>query len=292
MPAHLSFRPLVLLLPLVGLASSACVIRVGDDSGDDEIGATEGTETESDTAEIGTEESSTAETTDTDTTDTDTTDTDTDTTDTTDTGDECPPEADPPASFIYSVEIGDIEPMDTEIDWTCTILEVAPGEKLDVVLDCPEAADPVEILVDANPPFLPPVDPGQTMQLYYLSEGPWWFNRTMRLDVEGHGHLLTVIDGDSLLPPEEYDFEPPLELASKSGGCSPTPAGCGLQERLAVEFTSGGETVELFERDYEIAFGDPGTELWVFQAFHLSEIQCTDVPDERFLVLIANTGQR
>jgi hypothetical protein len=128
------------------------------------------------------------------------------------------------------------------------------------------------------------------LELRYVSEGPWWFNTYLRLDLQGFGHLLTIVDGDALLPPDPYVFELPFPISTVAGLCTPLPDGCGDLERLALDFTLNAEAAHMFESEYAIVGGDPGTEVWVAAAGHLHDIRCTDTPDEWFRVMIANTG--
>jgi hypothetical protein len=150
---------------------------------------------------------------------------------------------------------------------------------------------PITIDISATPTFVPPVAIDDIVHVRYVYEGPWWFNVYLRLDVEGHGHLLTLIDGDSLLPPDNFAFEPPFAMQSVAGLCTPTPDGCGDSERLAVAFAVGGQPIELLDGTYAVVGGVPGTEVWVSTAEHLHDITCTDTPDEWFRVLIVDSGQ-
>jgi hypothetical protein len=202
----------------------------------------------------------------------------------------CPP-GDPNVDFSYEPLDFGLGFSDVDLDWTCTATEVDVTDGLYLLLDCPDAAMPIPIDISATPSFLAPVFVGDTVHVRYVLEGPWWFNIYLRLDVDGHGHLLTMIDGDGLLPPDNYMFEPPFAIQSVSGLCSPMPDGCGDLERLALAFEVNGEAVEMLDSNYGIVGGDPGTEVWVATARHLHDIDCTDTPDEWFRVLITNTGQ-
>ena len=207
-------------------------------------------------------------------------------------GDACTP-VDPGVVLSYqplSIDGGG-EGWEQDIDWTCTVSEVDTSEGLYAVLDCVDSVDPVVIDIAATPLFLPPVAVDDVIQLRYVYEGPWWFNVYLRLDLDGHGHLLTLIDGDSLLPPEPFDFSLPIPITTASGLCSPAADGCGDAERLALDLDLGGELARVFDQNYAIVGGDPGTEVWVAKAEHLHDIQCTDTPDEWFRLLIADTGQ-
>jgi hypothetical protein len=200
---------------------------------------------------------------------------------------DCPP-GDPDVYFSYEPFEFGIDPWDIDLDWTCTVTEADLGEGLRLLLDCPEAAMPITIDISATPSFLPPVIPGDTIHVRYVYEGPWWFNIYLRLDVDGQGHLLTMIDGDSLLPPDNFAFEPPFPIEAVSGLCTPAPDVCGNAERLALAFTVNGEAVEMLDSSYAIVGGVPGTEVWVATAERLHDINCTDTPDEWYRVLIAS----
>jgi hypothetical protein len=201
----------------------------------------------------------------------------------------CPP-GDPDVYFSYApFEFGD-DGSDIDLDWTCTATEVDVTNGLSLLLDCPDAAMPITIDISATPSFLPPVFPGDTIHVRYVFEGPWWFNIYLRIDVDGFGHLLTMIDADSLLPPDNYAFEMPFPIQPVSGVCPPTPDVCGNLERLALAFEVNGEAVEMLDSSYAIVGGDPGTEVWVANAGHLHDINCTDTPYEWYRVLITNTG--
>ncbi len=263
-------------LSLICLLTSACQIRIVDD-GDDDVGES------GDTSDDATESSDDS----TDATDeTETSETDTDT-----SGDQCPPPPESPATFEYEIDLGDdLDPFNTDIDWTCTVTQAGVGEGLDVTLDCPEALGAVHVSVVADPSFLPPIDTGATVQLSYVSEGPWWYNVRLRLDLEGFGHLLTLIDGDSIEAPEPFTFELPYPVEVVTGLCETSPGGCGDVERLGLRFTINSETSDLYDPYYAILGGDPGTEVWVAQATRLYDVQCTDTPDDWYRVLIADTG--
>jgi hypothetical protein len=201
----------------------------------------------------------------------------------------CPP-GDPDGYFSYEpFEFGG-DPRNVDLDWTCTATEVDVSDGLYLLLDCPDATMPITIDISATPSFLPPVFPDDTVHVRYVYEGPWWFNIYLRIDVEGYGHLLTMIDGDSLLPPDNYAFELPFPIQPVSGLCAPRPDSCGDLERLALAFEVDGESVEMLDSNYAIVGGDPGTDVWVAHAGHLHDIVCTDTPDEWYRVLIANTG--
>jgi hypothetical protein len=201
----------------------------------------------------------------------------------------CPP-GDPDVYFSYEPFEFGVDPWDIDLDWTCTTTAVDVSDGLLLLLDCPDATMPITIDISATPSFLPPVVVGDTIHVRYVYEGPWWFNVYLRLELDGHGHLLTLIDADSLLPPDSFAFELPFPIESVSGLCDPTPDGCGDLERLALAFEVNGEAVEMLDSSYAIVGGDPGTEVWVATAEHLHDITCTDTPDEWFRVLIANTG--
>jgi hypothetical protein len=206
-------------------------------------------------------------------------------------GDETCDPPDPSVSFSYEpFDFGQIDPWDSNLDWTCTVTTADTRDGLYLELDCPDSPDPVIIDISASPSFLPPVFGGETMQVRYIFEGPWWFNIYLRLDMDGYGHLLTLIDGDSLLPPENYPFELPFEITPAYGLCTPISDGCGDLERLALDFELNGEAAHMFDGSYAIVGGDPGTDVWVVEAGHLHDIQCTDTPDEWYRVLIADTG--
>jgi hypothetical protein len=291
---------LVRLLPLTLLP--ACTITIGDDA-DDEIGETvdEGTDASDATSESTDTGDATSEGTDTgdatsESTDdaTDATDESTDDatdTDTTDTGDEvCQPGPESPAHFSYVLDIPGVDAWDADITWSCTLLSHDTVDGLTLALDCPDANGPVSIEVFADPMLNPPLMDGSAITLRYVSEGPWWFNSYLRIDMDGFGHLFTLIDGDSLQPPEPYVFELPFPITTVSGLCDPMPDGCGDRERLGLSFSLGGEDIVMFDLYYAIVGGDPGTDIWIDEAYHLHDVQCTDTPDEWFRVLIANTG--
>jgi hypothetical protein len=205
-------------------------------------------------------------------------------------GDGCPPR-DPAVSFSYEpFDFGVGDPWQVDLDWTCTVTSADVSDGLRLVLDCPEATDTVVIDVSATPSFSPPVFGGETVQVRYIYEGPWWFNVYLRVDMDGYGHVLTLIDGDSLLPPDNHPFEPPFAITVASGSCTPAPDGCGDLERLALDFEINGDPGHVFDGRHAIVGGDPGTDIWVARAGHLHDIQCTDTPSEWFRVLIANTG--
>jgi hypothetical protein len=201
----------------------------------------------------------------------------------------CPP-GDPNVYFSHEPFEFGVGPDAVDIDWTCTATDVDVSDGLDLLLDCPDAAMPITIDISATPSFLPPVFPGDTIHVRYAYEGPWWFNIYLRIDVDGYGHLLTLIDGDSLVPPDNYAFELPFPIQPVSGLCPPMPDVCGDLERLALGFQVNGEAVEMLDSNYAIVGGDPGTDVWVEAAGHLHDINCTDTPDEWYRVLIANTG--
>jgi hypothetical protein len=201
----------------------------------------------------------------------------------------CPP-GDPDVYFSYEPFEFGVGPHDIDLDWTCTATEVDVTDGLSLLLDCPDATIPIKIDISATPSFLPPVFVGDTIHVRYIYEGPWWFNIYLRIDVDGYGHLLTMIDGDSLLPPPEYVFELPFPIQAVSDLCTPMPDVCGDVERLALAFTLNGEAIEMLDSNYEIVGGVPGTDVWVAAAGRLHNINCTDTPSEWFRVLIANTG--
>ncbi|HLT35314.1 MAG TPA: hypothetical protein VK034_03490, partial [Enhygromyxa sp.] len=204
--------------------------------------------------------------------------------------DDCEP-ADHEVYFSYEpFDFGLIDRWNVDLDWTCTVISANNDDGLQVELDCPDADDPVVIDIDASPSFSAPVLVGDTMQVRYIYEGPWWFNIYLRLDIESYGHVLTLIDGDSLLPPDNHPFEPPFDMTAVSGLCTPASDGCGDLERLALDFEINGEAAHMFDGSHAIVGGDPGTDVWVATAEHLHDIQCTDTPTEWFRVLIANTG--
>ncbi len=266
------------IIPLVPLL--ACT----GGPGDDEVGETANSADSSDSSE-------TANSTDSTTTDSTTTDsTTTDSTDSTTGADSCPPLPESPADFAYTIEIPGADPWDTDITWSCTVIDSNTLDGFAVTLDCPEAMEPVVVSVLADPLLSPPVMNGAAMTLRYVSEGPWWFNSYLRLDLDGFGHLLTLIDGDALQPPDPFVFELPVPISTVSGLCDPVPDGCGERERLGLAFTVNGEDVVMFDPNFATVGGIPGTDVWVAAAGHLHDVLCTDTPDEWFRVLIANTG--
>jgi hypothetical protein len=202
---------------------------------------------------------------------------------------DCPP-ADPDVYFSYEPFDFGVDPWDVDIDWTCTVTQSDSSEGLYVVLDCPDADIPIAIDVSATPSFHAPVYVDDVVQVRYVYEGPFWFNVYLRLDIVDYGHLLTLIDGDSLLPPDNYEFEPMLDMESISGLCTPEPDFCGDAERLAVGFTVFGEILEMPDRSYgTVDVIAPAPHIWVSSAVHLHDITCTDTPDEWFRVLIASS---
>jgi hypothetical protein len=203
--------------------------------------------------------------------------------------------ADPSVAFSYaSFDFGQGDPWSTDIDWACTASVADTTNGLYLELACPdapaEAPDPIIIDINATPTFLPPLTGGETVQVRYISEGPWWFNVHLRLDVEGYGHLLTLIDGDSLVPPDPYVWDPPFALTPVYDLCTPFADGCGDLERLALDMEVNGEPNRVWDSSHAIVGGDPGTDVWVVDAGLLHEIQCSDTPDEWYRVLIADTG--
>lgn len=285
-------RWLTWLSVLTLLPSTACIVRIVED-GDDEVGETaDSSDAISESTDSTGESSDSGDATDSSTDSGDTTDSSTDSTDTetTDTGNEqCPPGPESPATFSYQLEIPGTDSWDADITWTCSLLDFDTLDGLTLSLDCPEAVGPVTIAVLADPQLNPPLLAGALISLRYVSEGPWWFNSYLRLDMNG-GHLFTIIDGDSLVPEEPYVFELPFPISTVSGICEPTPDGCGDRERLGLAFELAGEAIVMFDPEYAIVGGDPGTDVWVAEAGHLHDILCSDTPDEWFRVLIANTG--
>ena len=278
-------------LTCLSLSSLACILIVDDviDTGADSTD-------EADVGEdIGTGETGTSTGTDTGTTDADTgtTDADTGTTDTstgTTGGDMCLAKGD--ASFSYQYDFGPVDEWDTNLQVDCTVDSVGIGDDGTVILAlaCADLPQPVSISVKSNPAIALPLAGGELVTVHYVSEGPWWFNSYLRLDVEGLGHMLTIIDGDSLMPPENYGFALPVDITVKYELCAWFDGGCGQVERLGLGTVINSEDATVLDGDYAIVGGDPGTEFWVQSAEHLHEIQCTDTPDEWFKVMIANTG--
>jgi hypothetical protein len=210
-------------------------------------------------------------------------------------GDPNCPAGDPGVDFSYESLPSDDTPWwgDENIDWTCTATEVDVSDGLYLVADCPDAAMPIMIDITATPSLLLPMLPGDTIHVRYLIEGgPWFFNRYLRIDVDGHGHLLTMIEGDSLLPPVNYSFETPFPIQLVSGLCALTSDGCGDLERQALAFEVNDEAVEMLDGSHGIIGGVPGIEVWVADAWQRSDFMCSadNFRLESYRVLIANTG--
>lgn len=218
------------------------------------------------------------------------TDTDTDTS--TDTGglDTC--EApDDEVYFSYEPFMFGLDAWDADVDWTCTVDQVDTSDGLDLSLDCPMAMQAIEIDLRSSPAFVAPLVGGETIQLRFVSEGPFWFNEYLRLDVEGHGHLLTIINGDGLLPPETYDFEHAHEIKPVYEACAREMDFCGELERLPLSFEISGEAHEVLDGHHDLIGPSLSTQVWAVEAGHLHEIECTDTPDEWFRVLIVDASE-
>jgi len=201
-------------------------------------------------------------------------------------GDECRPVGGATFSYVFNWE--ELEPFQSDLEATCEVLTADVADGLALSLNCEGATAPVTISVTASPTFTAPVEVGDLVSIHYVFDGPWWFNSHLRLDVQGQGHLLTIIDGDALNPPEQYGFAPPLELSRVYDQCSWEDGFCGQVERLSLAVGGGDEAV--FDGNFEVVGDDPGTALWVDTAELLHEVDCTDTPDEWFRLLIVNSG--
>jgi hypothetical protein len=197
---------------------------------------------------------------------------------------------DPEVDFSYAFEFG-LDPSNpyADLDWTCTITAVDVSEGLDLLLDCPDAQEPVTIAVTATPGFVSPVFGGETIHLRYLVTGGWWFSTHLRLDIEGGGHFLTLIDG-GLVPSNDLTFELPFVIEPVSGLCPSEPDECGNVERVALAFSIDGQPVELHDGSYSHIDAPPSTDVWVSTAEHYQIINCSDVADEWYRILIVNPG--
>ena len=225
------------------------------------------------------------------------TETDTGTDTDTDTGDgDGDPEAcearDEAAFFSYAPFEFGVEPWSADLDWACTVTAVDASAGLNLELDCPEAAQsPIVIDIQSSPAIVTPLVGGEAVSLRFVSEGPFWFNEYLRLDLDGWGHLLTMTNGDGLTPPEPYVFELPVAVEPVYDVCPRQEDFCGQLERLHLRFDLGGDAYDVLDGHHAVLGPPPGVDVWVGEAGHLYEIDCTDTPNEWFRVLIVSGGQ-
>src|SRR5690606_31131629 len=122
-------------------------------------------------------------------------------------------------------------------------------------------------------------------------EGPWWINNYLRIDSDIGDHLLTVIYGDSLAPPENFAFEVPLDVTAESGQsgqCEDTDV-CGPFERLLMGLHADGESVQMFDGSFA-QIGPQGPAVWLTEASEVVEDEgfpvCSDRPPAWYQMLI------
>jgi len=197
-------------------------------------------------------------------------------------------EADPSVALGYTLDGLDGAPLD--LSWTCTTTAVSTLDGLELGLDCPDAEGPITLDLSLDPGLTIGLEPGEMVELRYVYDGPWWLNLYLRLDDAGGGHLLTLIDGDSLTPPGPASFELPVPITAQPGLCAPVLDFCGDHERYALRFELDGETSEVFDGHHVILGPPPGLDVWVDRAGRLHDISCTDTPDEWYRLLIVSAG--
>jgi hypothetical protein len=178
------------------------------------------------------------------------------------------------------IDVGFYE-INIELDWTCTVIDVDFTEGLYLLLDCPDADIPIEIDISATPNLAASVAAGDSIRMYYDFHDPFWTNRHLRLDVEGYGHLLTLIDSEGL-----SGLELPFSIQPTYGLCTATPTDCAKFERATMVFGGAAEGVEMLDGNYAATNGDPGIQIWVDTAGRYVDIDCTDSPGTWYRILI------
>ncbi|PRQ06310.1 hypothetical protein [Enhygromyxa salina] len=194
-----------------------------------------------------------------------------------------------PANFNLS-----LPPFDTKIDWTCTVAMIDNVDDLSLELDCPNSEDPMLIQITAEPGLSVPLAQDDIVRVRYTVETPFWSNLYLRLDLEGYGHVLTLVDGDSLTPDDAGTFELPFGVSAASANCAPVDTECGMIDRLALTFDSMGEPTQIvFDGDYGNIQGEPGANVWLTGAQNLTQhpnMICTDVPASWYQMLIVDAN--
>jgi hypothetical protein len=178
------------------------------------------------------------------------------------------------------IDLGSYMP-NVEIDWACTVTEANYLDGLYLLLDCPDADLPIEIDINATPNLSSTVVAGDTIRMYYAFDDPFWTNRHLRLDVEGYGHLLTLIDSETLSA-----LELPFPIQPTYGLCTPTLTDCAKFERATMVFGGAADGIEMLDSNHMSTNGDPGIQIWIDTAGRYVDIECTDSPGTWYRILI------
>lgn len=212
---------------------------------------------------------------------------------------DCPGQPESPAS-IRLVRDGFPQDWPLDITWTCTVTTFEEIVTLDTPftgvsfgLACPENTEPTPLHVElqAAPALSLPLAEGDEVTLRYVFEGPFWVNTYLRVDRPDVGHVFTLVEGDSMLPPPKFAFAWPFEVTVLADVCPVHEVSCGTAERLGLEVRlDDGTSRRVVDSTYGI-FDDPErTQIWVAEATRMHDVQCTDLPREWFRVLLVNTG--
>ena len=262
-------RPFLLVLAL------ASTLACGDDGG------AEG----SDEAETSTSATDTTDATDTNTSDTNTSD----------TGEgECTIEGDAQVAFsLTGVDVGQA------LDWalTCTVASVGPASSGTAIMlsQCSEAAPgpnpaptELELVVDSTPPSQPLIQLGQTLQLHWVQEPPFYAGRWFTLRSEGDTLLLAGIDGPSILPPNSPSFGfDPVEVTFVGSSCELVDAsGCAMAQRWGLELGWDGVTTTIADSNAGYVGQLVSYHGIVDAAIQYSDIVCDDFASATIVALL------
>ncbi len=189
----------------------------------------------------------------------------------------------------------DIEPPAGEgmVALDCQVREiVGTGGDVTVNFACTTEAGVHEshsLGMETTPEMNMPLYVGQVVVVRFVLDRPWWENRFLTIGEPGGGHLLlAALDSSWLSPPgwEPLGWYQPLEPEVRTGFCVPEEDWCGAVERAAIEIWYSGEDALIFDGGFENVGWSPSYDVIVSEATQYTVMECDDVPDSWFTMLI------
>ena len=188
---------------------------------------------------------------------------------------DCPGRFDVSASFT-------VTPGEQSLNDTCDVLDVEDlGDGRSFQLGCTQG--PYWIDVSASDFSEPGIGPGDTVDVEYIVEPVFWFNRWLRIGPPAGAPLIAAISGSAIDPPgltasEFFDQAPSVAVVDQD--CLPSVTACATETRTALEIGVPAFDPQLVLDGHDVSVvGPDGFQATVSTSIRNSEpFQCSDIP--------------